>query len=212
MQFKFLGAAALVAALGVITLPGAALPAAEIHEHSEGLADYDIRSGKIAPTSIQRAHAKRLAGRVHVRWNRFGTPSSIVRQGKFLARGIRGKNAPAAARWYLNRHKALFGLGSLDGLVLENTNRLVGSNGYAVHFRQVFKRVPTSESGLVTVGVVGSKARGWKVAYVSSTLTRATALAGSVSLSAADGWARAARASKLTRSVVNVLTQSGWAA
>ena len=212
MRLKYLAAAALVAALGVILLPGSAMPVAEIHEH-EGLADYDIRSGKLAPTSAQRAHAKRLVGRSKVRWNRFGTPSSIVRHGKFLARGIRAKSAPAAAKWYLNRHKRLFGLASLDGLVLDNSHRLTGSNGYAVSFRQVFKGIPTSESGLVTVGVVGSKARGWRVAYVSSSLTRATTIAGSVSLSAADGWARAARASKVSRSVVNILTRKrigGW--
>jgi extracellular elastinolytic metalloproteinase len=212
MRVKMLGAAALMAALGVILLPASALSVAEIHDN-EGLADYDIRSGKIAPTSAQRAHARRLAGNTRVRWNRFGTPSSIVRHGKFLARGIRGKNAAVAARWYLNRHKALFGLRTLDGLVLESTNRLLGSNGYAVHFRQVFKGVPTSESGLVTVGVVGSKARGWRVGSVSSSLTRATTLAPVVKLSAADGWARAARASKVTRSVLNILSRKrvgGW--
>ena len=206
MRVKMLWAVTLMAALGVILLPASALSVAEIHEH-EGLADYDSRSGKIAPTSAQRAHARRLVGNTRVRWNRFGTPSSIVRHGKFLARGIRGKNAAVAARWYLNRHRALFGLRSLDGLVLESSNRLVGSNGYAVNFRQVFKGVPTSESGLVTVGVVGSKARGWRVAHVSSSLTRATTLAGIVKLSATDGWARAARASRLTHSVVNVLTR-----
>src|SRR5918993_1169649 len=206
MRVKMLWAVTLMAALGVILLPASALSVAEIHEH-EGLADYDSRSGKIAPTSAQRAHARRLVGNTRVRWNRFGTPSSIVRHGRFLARGIRGKNAAVAARWYLNRHRALFGLRSLDGLVLESSNRLVGSNGYAVNFRQVFKGVPTSESGLVTVGVVGSKARGWRVAHVSSSLTRATTLAGIVKLSATDGWARAARASRLTHSVVNVLTR-----
>src|SRR5918993_2256623 len=212
MRVKMLWAVTLMAALGVILLPASALSVAEIHEH-EGLADYDSRSGKIAPTSAQRAHARRLVGNTRVRWNRFGTPSSIVRHGKFLARGIRGKNAAVAARWYLNRHRALFGLRSLDGLVLESSNRLVGSNGYAVNFRQVFKGVPTSESGLVTVGVVGSRARGWRVATVSSSLTKATNLAPTVKLSAADGWARAARASRLNRSVLNILTRKrvgGW--
>ena len=212
MRLKYVGAAALVAALGVVLVPGSALPVAEIHEH-EGLADYDSRSGKIAPTSAQQALAKRLAGPTRVRWNRFGTPSSIVRHGKFLARGIRGKNAPVAARWYLNRHKALLGLRSLDSLVLDSATRLTGSNGYAVNFRQVFKGVPTSESGLVTVGVVGSRARGWRVASVTSSLTRATSLASTVKLSAADGWARAARASRLNRSVLNILSRKrvgGW--
>jgi extracellular elastinolytic metalloproteinase len=212
MRVKMLGAAALTAALGVMLLPASALSVAEIHDN-EGLADYDIRSGKIAPTNAQRAHARRLAGNTRVRWNRFGTPSSIVRHGRFLARGVRGKSAPVAARWYLNRHKALFGLRSLDSLVLDSATRLTGSNGYAVNFRQVFKGVPTSESGLVTVGVVGSRSRGWRVATVSSSLTRATSLAPTVKLSAADGWARAARASRLNRSILNVLTLKrvgGW--
>ena len=91
MRVKMLGAAALMAALGVILLPASAFPVAEIHDN-EGLADYDIRSGKIAPTSAQRAHARRLAGNTRVSWNRFGTPSSIVRYGRFLARGVRGKS------------------------------------------------------------------------------------------------------------------------
>ena len=205
MRIKFLGAAALVAALGVILLPGAALPVAEIHEN-EGLADYDSRTGKIAPTSAQRAHARRLVGNAHVRWNRFGTPSSIVRHGKFLARGIRGRNAAVAARWYLNRHRALFGLQSLDGLVLESSNRLVGSNGYAVNFRQVFRAYRRVRWARHRRGC-REKARGWRVAHVSSSLTCATTLAGIVTLSAADGWARAARASRMTRSVVNILTR-----
>src|SRR5918993_5139323 len=81
MRVKMLWAVTLMAALGVILLPASALSVAEIHEH-ESLADYDSRSGKIAPTSAQRAHARRLIGKTRVRWNRFGTPSSIVRHGK----------------------------------------------------------------------------------------------------------------------------------
>jgi extracellular elastinolytic metalloproteinase len=210
MRLRFLGAAT-VAALGVILMPGAALPVAQISDDQAEVADYDSRTGTIAPTKLQRANAKHLKAKVT--WSRFGTPASISRPGKFLARGIRAKNAPAAARWYLKRHKALFGLQSLDGLVLDSSGRLVGSSGYAVSFRQVFQGIPTSESGLVTLAVVGSKARGWKVAYVSSSLTRATKLAGGIQLSAADAWARSAKVSRLTRSVANILsrkTVGGW--
>lgn len=216
MRLKFLTGAALVAALGVVMLPSSALSVAQIHDEVEGLVDYDSRSGAIAPTKLQRAHAKQLRKKLKakVRWGQFGTPASIARHGRFLARGVRAKTAAGAARWYLQRHKALFGLRSLDGLRLESANRLVGSNGYAVNFRQFFKGLPTSESGLVTLGVAGTRARGWRIAHVSSSLTRATTLAGSVSLSATDGWARAARASRLARSVVNILTRKrmggGW--
>ena len=211
MRLRFLTGAALVAALGVIFMPGAALPVAQISDDHAEVADFDSRSGAIAPTRLQRAHAKRLKAKVT--WSRFGTPASIARPGKFLARGIRAKTAPAAARWYLKRHKALFGLRSLNGLVLDSSGRLVGSKGYAVNFRQVFQGIPTSDSGLVTLGVVGSKARGWKVAYVSSSLTRATKLAGGIQLSATDAWARSAKVSRLTRSVANILTRKtvgGW--
>ncbi len=210
MRLRFVTGAALLLAAAAVILPGSALSVAQIQE-DQGLADFDSRTGHIAPTSAQRAYAKKLKAKVS--WGQFGTPASITRRGKFLAHGIRGKTAAGAARWYLNRHKALFGLGSLDGLALESANRLVGSNGYAVNYRQVFKGVPTSEGGLVTIGVSGTKKRGWNVAYVSSTLTRATALAGSVQFSAIEGWARGARAARLSRSVTNVLSRKvrgGW--
>ena len=82
MRLKFLGGAALVAALGVAMLPASALPVAQISENvaetadfdsrsgavaeiheNEGLADYDSRTGKIAPTSAQQAHAGAWWGR-----------------------------------------------------------------------------------------------------------------------------------------------------
>ena len=53
MRLKFLGAAALMAALGVL-LPGSALSNVNIHEHAEGVSEFDSRVGKVAPTSAQR--------------------------------------------------------------------------------------------------------------------------------------------------------------
>jgi extracellular elastinolytic metalloproteinase len=211
MRLKFLGGAALVAALGVL-LPGSALSNANLHEHAEGVTEFDSRVGTLAPSSIQRAHAKRL--KASVTWNQFGTPASLTRHGRFLARGIRGKNAAVAARWYLNRHKALFGLRSGSSVRLEAANRLAGSNGYAVTFRQVFGGLEAAEGGTVTIGVSGTARRGWKVGFVSSSLTRDRALAGSIKLSGAQAWVRAARSVGMTRySVANVLKQRtvrGW--
>jgi extracellular elastinolytic metalloproteinase len=211
MRLKFLMGAAMVAALGVAMLPSSAFSTARIHEDVDhAVVDFDSRVGKIAPTKLQRAHAKRL--KASVTWSQFGTPASIVRHGKFLARGIRGKTAPDAARWYLNRHKRLFGLGSVDALKFESSNRLGTSNGWAVGFRQVFGGLATSESGLVTVGVLKTK-KGWKVISVSSSLTRDRALSGSVKLSAVSAWATAARNVGLRRSVANVLARKnarGW--
>ena len=146
-------------------------------------------------------------------WSQFGTPATLTRHGKFLARGVRGKTAPDAARWYLNRHKRLFGLPSLAGLRLENAHRLSGSNGYAVNFRQVFGNREAAEGGLVVVGVTGTARKGWKVGFVSSSLTRDRALAGSAKLSGTQAWLRAAKAVGLHVTMANVLkrrTARGW--
>ncbi len=212
MRLKFLGGAALVAALGVL-LPGSALSNVNIHEHADGVSEFDTRSGAVAPTSFQRAHVKRLKARAT--WNQFGTPATLTRHGKFLARGIRGKTAPDAARWYLNRHKRLFGISSLRGLRLEAANRLAGSNGWTVNYRQVFGGLDAAQGGLVTVTVTGTARKGWKVVFVSSSLTRDRALAGTIKLSGAQAWVRAAHSVGLTRlSVANILkkrtTSRGW--
>ena len=212
MRLKFLTGAALVAALGVVMVPSSAWSNVNIHEHADGLTDFDSRVGKIAPTKFQRAQVKRLKARAT--WNQFGTPASLTRHGRFLARGVRGKTAPDAARWYLNRHKRLFGLSSLGQLELVGAHRLTGSNGWAVNYRQVFGGLQATEGGLVTVGVTGTARRGWRVAYVSSSLTRDRALTGEIKLSGAQAWVRAANAVGLARiSVANILkrkTARGW--
>ena len=78
-------------------------------------------------------------------------------------------------------------------------NRLVGSKGYAVNFRQVFGNLETSESGLVTVGVTGLE----RTAGGSPTFprrSRATGRsAGTAKLSAAGAWTAAARNAGLTK-------------
>ncbi len=136
MRLRFLTGAALVAALGVILMPSSALPVAQITEDSADLADFDSRVGTIAPTRAQKAHAKKIKAKVI--WGQFGTPASVSKRGKFLARGVRGKTAADAAIWYLKRHKALLGLKSVAGLKLESANRLGTSTGWAVQYRQVF--------------------------------------------------------------------------
>ena len=155
----------------------------------------------------QRRQVKRL--KASVTWSQFGTPSTLVRHGKFLARGVRGKNPPDAAGWYLNRHKALFGISSLDALAFVSANRLgTATAGPSPTVRSSTGSARTSESGTVTVGVsAGSRARGWKIVSVSSNLTRDRALSGTAKLSAAAAWATAAKRAGLTRSVANILSR-----
>jgi extracellular elastinolytic metalloproteinase len=183
---------ALVAATGALALPASALAVAQVHEHDDGLRDYDARSGAIAPTGAQRAAVKRLGAAAT--WNRFGTPATLSKRGKYLAKNVRGKNAAIAARTWLERNKALFRLSSTAGLVLERDSRLAFSRGHAVHFRQVFDGMRAVDGGLITVGITGPNKGRWKVAFVSSALTTDRALAGEAKLSAVEGWAAAASA------------------
>ncbi|HXV32761.1 MAG TPA: M36 family metallopeptidase [Gaiellaceae bacterium] len=177
-----------VAVLAAMFVPGAAV---SVVQHDHDAVEFDMRTGKLPPTSAQRSAAKRMGAAVT--WNRLGTPASLSKRGKFLATGIRGKNAVAAARTWLRRNTAVLGLSSTAGLVLDSDTRMAASRGHAVNFRQVFDGIEAAEGGLVTVGVTGSAARRWKVAYVSSSLTRSTELAsGSIRLSGAQAWARAA--------------------
>ena len=98
MRLKLVSGAAVLAAAAVL-LPGSALSVAQIQEQSDGLADFDSRTGQIAPTKHQRAAARKL--RANVTWGQFGTPSTITRRGKFLAKNIKTKTPAGAARAWL---------------------------------------------------------------------------------------------------------------
>jgi hypothetical protein len=192
-------------------LPASALGAAEIHDHAEGLADYDARAGAVAPTHAQRAAVRKL--HASVRWNQFGTPASLSKRGKYLAKGVRGKNAPEAAYRWLHRNRAVFGLKGVDKLILVGDTRMSFSRGHAVNFRQVIDGLATAEGGLVTIGLTGSAKRGWNIAYVSSALTRDSSLAGRATLSAAQAWVRSADVVGEDYSIVDVRDSKvagGW--
>jgi extracellular elastinolytic metalloproteinase len=213
MRLTLLRRAALVAAVGALALPASALAVANIHEsQAHGLGDYDARVGKLAPTKGQKAAVKRLHAKVT--WNRFGTPETISKRGKYLAKRIRGKTAPEAARRWLHRNRALFKLTSTSGLELAGDTQMPFSRGHAVNFRQVVQGLETTDGGLITIGLTGSAKKRWNVAYVSSSLTRNTTMDGRGKLSAVQAWLRAADAVGVDGySVVNVKEMkfvNGW--
>jgi extracellular elastinolytic metalloproteinase len=193
---------ASVAAFGALVLPASAFGIAQITDQGDALRDVDVRSGAIAPTSAQRVAIKRLGATAT--WNRFGTPATLSKRGKYLAKGVRGRNAADAARRWLHRNRALFRLASTSGLELVSDSRLPSSRGHAVHFRQVFDGLETVDGGLITIGLTGSPKKGWKVAFVSSALTGDRALEGRARLSAAQGFAAAARSTGASYSVAQV--------
>ena len=212
MRFTLLRRAALVAAaFGALALPAASFGIANIYHQDDLLPDYDARSGKLAPTRAQKAALKRLGA--GATWNRFGTPASVSKRGKYLSKTIKGKTAVQASQRWLYRNRALFGLKGIDKLELVRDAKLPFSRGHAVIFRQVFDGLTAADGGEVTVGISGTARKGWRVSYVSSSLTRDSALSGTAKLSAAQAWVKSAVSSGESYSIANVRdskTARGW--
>ncbi len=161
--------------------------------------DFDTRTKTVAPTAKQK-EAVRLMG-ASVRWNRLGTPKSLIRHSGWLAEGVPGATAEAAARNWLNMNRALFKLADVSSLELDHHTRL--GRGHAVLLGQRFGGLAPAQDGTVTVGVVRSGS-GWKVAYASSGLTGDSGLSRDVQLSAAQAWVAAAQNVGRDVSVANV--------
>jgi extracellular elastinolytic metalloproteinase len=167
----------------------------ELHDHEP---DRDFRTGSVGPTAAQQRAASGLEA--NARWNKFGTPQSLVNRGGFLAEGVDGTDAEAAARNFLVQNAAVIGLPAdylrdPNRLALVNDTPMAGSDGHAVFFSQKFGEIQAVQDGSVTIGLTG-EAGNWDVAYVSSSLSRDTALTGSSdpNLTGQEAWLTAARA------------------
>jgi hypothetical protein len=145
--------------------------------------DFDARAGAKAPTPAQERLVPRGAA---VRWNKLGTPHSLVKHGDVLAAGLASDEVRAARDW-LAANRELFGLSAGAVSRLELVNSAPIGAGRAVLFRQRFGGLPARLGGLVTVGVVDGS-----VAYVSSSLTGDDSLAGPAALSAQAAYVKAA--------------------
>ncbi|MGH3022205.1 MAG: M36 family metallopeptidase [Gaiellaceae bacterium] len=181
----------------------------DIHPVAEE--NLDTRTASVAPSAGQLEAVERLGATA--RFNEFGTPQSLVRHGGFLASGIEAASAGAAAQAWLEANKGLFRLSSLDGLELVSDGALRGSQGHAVLFRQTFGSLVASPDGVLVVGVVGSRASGWKIAYASSRVTGDTGLEGSAELTEIEAWVTAARAVGEDVSAADVSVtgrENGW--
>lgn len=148
------------------------------------LPDRDFRAGSIQPTSAQVGRAGQL-GAV-VRWNRFGTPQSLIKYGGYLASGLSG--APeTAARKFIRNNRSLFRLSDADVTALELVAANPIGSGRAVLFRQRYGSFVAGQDGLIIVGIVGGK-----VAFVSSSATGSMAAPQAATLSPQQAWLKAA--------------------
>ncbi|HUR16592.1 MAG TPA: M36 family metallopeptidase [Candidatus Limnocylindrales bacterium] len=149
-----------------------------------GLSDKDFRAGSVQPTSAQISRVTQLGA--SVRWNRWGTPQSLIKRSGWLATGLSGTPETAARNW-IRTNRTLFRLTDTDVTNLE----LVSSNpigqGRAILFRQRYGTLKAAQDGLITVAIIGGK-----VAYASSSATGSKSAPQSAILSAQQAWLKAA--------------------
>jgi extracellular elastinolytic metalloproteinase len=187
--------AALVAAGATLFFAAPAFAVVGGVSDQSGLKDLDIRSATVSPTAVQESAAHDLGA--SVQWNAYGTPSSIMRAGGFVATGVAGSSAVAGAQNWLSANTDVLGISSAAGLRLYHDSKLAWGAGHAVTFQQTFDGLAPVDGGLVTVGIKGSPSA-WKVAYVSSTLARDASVDGTADLTAAEAWSHAATSADLS--------------
>lgn len=124
--------------------------------------DIDNR-GTAQPSDRQRSVAGERS--TTVRWNRYGTPATLVPRADLQRRGATG-DPVAVARNFLNDNLETFGLsntgiGAMDVLV----SRPMGQGSYVL-LRQRFGELPSIADGLAAFGI-----RDGAVVYLSSTIS-----------------------------------------
>ena len=191
------------------TTGSSAAPVVTPGDSVPGLDDLDAR-GTALPSALQRQAVARL-GAVDVRWNQFGTPSSLLPADGSL--GAAGSADPVtAARAWLERNAAVFGLttGQAKALQLVRSQRFAQSPARAVLFRQGFGGLTPALDSMVTVGVAGGH-----IAYVSSSITKTTGTPAAAKLGPVAAWAAAAAnvgrdVSSSVLDGVHATTSDGW--
>ena len=192
--------AAAVAA-GVLSTAATAQGAGDPVDRVRGLADRDVRSGVLRPSTAQRRDVRGLDASAG--WTRFATPSTLVADKGALATGVQGQSARDAALTWLSDNKALYRLSSVKDLQLLSDNQLASSPAHAVTFQQVVGGLPAAGGGLVTVGLKPSGS-GWTVVSASSSLSGDESLAGKATLSSEEAVQRAATNAGASRSLANI--------
>ncbi|MFC0104960.1 M36 family metallopeptidase [Kibdelosporangium aridum] len=132
----------------------------DTHDHG----DVDNRPGAAQPSAQQQQLAAQ--GSSTVRWNKYGTPATLVPKPEAQRRSAALADPVAIAKAYLADNQAAFGLsdqsiGTMEVLV----NRPMGQGSY-VMLRQRFGDLPSMLDGLVVFGI-----KDGAVVYLSSTLS-----------------------------------------
>lgn len=188
-------------------MPAPAFGQAQILDVHEPLADVDRRGTAVAPTAAQKTIVSNL--RAAVRWNRFGTPQSLIKYGGFLATGLSGAPSVAARNW-IRGNRTLFRLSDqgVTNLELVSETKLPKSSAYVVLFRQRFGNLRPTQDGMITVGYVGGK-----IAYVSSSAVGDAPTPGAASVTPTAAWLKAAQDVGRTATALDIKAkraENGW--
>lgn len=168
------------------------------------LPNLDLRPGQDVPTRAQRVAARRLGD---VMWNNLGTPQVVIDHAGALGIGPSGR-AVAVARNFLAANQDAFGLtaGEVSDLAVLGVNRI--GRGRAVLLGQRFEGLAAGRDGLAAVAVIDGD-----VAFVSTSLSEDTRLAGAPTIAPEQAFAVAARNVGLAGqagSVHEVAREGGW--
>lgn len=149
-----------------------------------GFSDIDTRTSSVAPSASQVSSAAALGT---VRWNKFGTPQTLINYGGFLGTGT-GSDAKSVARSWLSSHASLFKLTTADVAALPvRVNPMAEAKGYSVSFTQAWNGVQSVLDGAITMGVKGKQ-----IAIVTSSSAGSQADPAASTLSATAAWLAAA--------------------
>ena len=196
----FVGAQVLLLLTLAAPLPGVAVSPSAV----AGLSDKDFRTGSIQPSATQKSRAAQLGATV--RWNRFGTPQSLIKYGGYLATGLNGSPENAARNW-IRTNRTLFRLSDADVANLELVSANPIGAGRAVLFRQRYGNLIAAQDGLIVVAIVGGK-----VTYASSSASGSMAAPPAATLSATQAWLKAAAHTGVANvgAISNIRTDGDW--
>lgn len=191
----------------ISTNAGVAAAQAPILKAHVGVSDVDNRSGQVAPSAAQKSLVSSIGATA--RWNRWGTPESLIKYGGYLATGLQGDPVTASRNW-IRTNKALFKLSDADVTALElvANSRLAGNAGSVVLFRQKFGNVPSGHDGQIAVAI-----RDGKIAFVSSSAVGSRPAPASATLTPRQAWTNAAKSVGRTvgsNAITNVRTSHSW--
>src|SRR5689334_18817046 len=152
----------------------------------DALPDLDTR-GTALPSLAQKQAVAAL-GVTDVRWNQFGTPTSLLPADGVLAKATSADPETAARNW-LRSNAAVFGLSTsqVDDLEMVNDAHFAQSPARAVLFRQRFGDLTPALDSMVTVGVANGV-----IAYASSSITKTTGTPAAPQLTPKEAFLKAA--------------------